>query len=174
MASHPKKVLFFTNSEHGQANVVLATAQALIERGCDIHIASFSPLAARIEEITGATFHEIHGESMMQALRNHFSEESQLIHGTGVREATRMYPLLMNAVCVWEGDEYIKGYLSAKKIIEDVEPDIIVIERLSAQAMDACKKLGRKYVLLSPVTYKETLVAVQPWGYGIWGWPAYV
>ena len=174
MDPHFKKVLLFTSSERGQANVVLATAQALIERGCDVHIASFSPLAPRIEEITGATFHQLHGESMQQALLNHFSVESDLIHGTGVREATRMYPLLMKVVCVWEGDEYIKGYLSAKKIIEDVKPDIVVVERLSAQAMDACKKLGRKYVVLSPNTYKETLVAVQPWGYGIWGWPAYV
>jgi hypothetical protein len=110
---------------------------------------------------------------MVEALLHHFTRESQLFHGTGVPEATRMYPLLMKLVCVWEGDEYIRGYLSAKKIIEDIEPDVVVIEKLCAQAMDACKKLGRKYICLSSVTFKETLIAVQPWGYGLWGWPAY-
>lgn len=172
MEPQPKKVLFFTNSERGQANVVLATAHTLIQRGCSVHIASFSPLASRVAELTGATFHQLHGESILQALLHYFTHESQLFHGTGVREATRMYPLLMNMVCVWEGDEYIRGYLSAKKIIEDVEPDVVVVEKLCAQAMDACKKLNRNFVLLSPNTFKETLIGVQPWGYGLWGWPA--
>jgi hypothetical protein len=174
MGPQLKKVLLFTSSERGQANVVLATAHTLIQRRCSVHVASFSPLASRVRELTGATFHQLHGESMREALLHHFNTESQLIHGTGVREATRMYPLLMKLVCVWEGDEYIQGYLSAKKIIEEVEPDVVVVEKLCAQAMDACKKLGRNFVLLSPVTFKETLVAVQPWGYGLWGWPAYV
>lgn len=174
-SSQSKRILLFTNSERGQANVVLATAHSLLQHGCDVHIASFSPLANRVTtEFPRATFHPLHGESMVEALLNHFSHESDLIHGTGVREATRMYPIFMNLFCVWEGDEYIKGFKSAKKIIESVRPDVVVVERLCAQAIDACEELGRRHVLLSPVSFKETLLGVQPWGYGFWRWPAYV
>lgn len=172
MSPQPKKILLLTNSERGQANVVLATAHALIDRGCLVHVASFSPLAARVAEIKSATFHLLHGEAMVEAAHHRFSKESELMHGTGVREATRMYPKLMDLACVWEGDEYIRGYQSARKIIEAVDPDVVVVEKMCAQAADACNALGRRFVCLSPVSFKETLVGVQPWGYGLWGWPA--
>ncbi|KAM7183006.1 hypothetical protein V8F20_012772 [Naviculisporaceae sp. PSN 640] len=45
--SRPKRVLFFTNSEHGQANVYLAMSYALLtlpDEDVEVHFASFDPI----------------------------------------------------------------------------------------------------------------------------------
>ncbi|KAM7214408.1 hypothetical protein V8F06_010246 [Rhypophila decipiens] len=45
--SRPKRVLMFTNSEHGQANVYLATSYALVtlpDEDVEVHFASFDPI----------------------------------------------------------------------------------------------------------------------------------
>ncbi|RFU27663.1 hypothetical protein B7463_g8658, partial [Scytalidium lignicola] len=46
----PKRILFFTNSDYGQANVILATVHALVHVASDveIHIASFHELQAAV------------------------------------------------------------------------------------------------------------------------------
>lgn len=47
-----KPILFFTNSEHGQANVILAVAyEFLLRDEFDIHIASYPALAPRVEHL---------------------------------------------------------------------------------------------------------------------------
>lgn len=47
-----KPILFFTNSEHGQANVILAVAYEFLLRGeFDVHIASYHAFAQRIEHL---------------------------------------------------------------------------------------------------------------------------
>ncbi|APA09177.1 hypothetical protein SS1G_03085 [Sclerotinia sclerotiorum 1980 UF-70] len=49
----PRKILFMTNSEYGQSNVVFATAYELIIRGAEVHIASFEAraLAEEVSDI---------------------------------------------------------------------------------------------------------------------------
>jgi hypothetical protein len=50
------RILFFTNSESGQANVMLATLhELLIHDEYDIHLASFAPIPSRL-----AAFLEAH------------------------------------------------------------------------------------------------------------------
>jgi hypothetical protein len=186
-----KKILFFTNSEYGQANVVFATAYELLLRGCEIHIASFDSAGASLGssvqkrvtdlsyEVYGAVpkgnksaiFHRINGPSMTEALLQRFTDQSEFLHGTGVKEALRMYPLLTHVVCAWDGQEYIQGYDSCVEIIKTVSPDIIVIEILCAQAIDACNILHQNFIILSPNTFKETLGGVQPYLFALWGIP---
>jgi len=50
-----KKVLFFTNAEHGQASVFLATTYSLLllDPTVEIHFASFKPIRSSVEETYG-------------------------------------------------------------------------------------------------------------------------
>jgi hypothetical protein len=161
--------------------------------GCEVHIASFettghsvggSAIPKRVAEINAgqydkiskrcipAKFHAIAGASMTGALLRKYDDENIFHHGTGVSEALRMYPMLSKIISVWEGPEYIDGFKSCVKIIQEIEPDLIVIERLCAQAMDACTFLSRNSVMISPVTFKETISTIQPYLFGLWGIPA--
>jgi len=90
-SSRPKRVLLFTNSEHGQANVYLATSYALLtlpDQDVEVHFASFDPIhkfaitasqhAERDNREAKASgkrphphrniiFHKIAGKSMLEA-----------------------------------------------------------------------------------------------------------
>lgn len=192
--SKQKKIIFFTNSEYGQANVVLATAYELVLAGCDVHIASYGSKGAslgvsiteRITELNegryGAipkgskpvSFHCLKGPSMTEAMSRKFTEKDavKFVHGTGVREVLRMYPMLMKVLCVWEPQDYMDGLESCIEILKHVDPDFIINERLCAQAIDACTLLSKTYVCLSPNTFKETIGTIQPYLFGLWGIPA--
>lgn len=78
----PKKILFFTNSDYGQANVVLAAAYelAILAKDAEIHIASFEGLeqaALGINQLavdnsagklsSRLNFHKLHGRSQFEA-----------------------------------------------------------------------------------------------------------
>lgn len=72
-----KKILLFTSSEYGQANVILAVAYEMLDRQQhEIHIASFGPLKGRVESLNElfednhvpATFHTVFGPSALEAL----------------------------------------------------------------------------------------------------------
>ena len=53
----PKRVLLVTNSEHGQANVYLATSYALLtleDEDVEVHFASFPPIQKFVNSTFGA------------------------------------------------------------------------------------------------------------------------
>jgi hypothetical protein len=187
-----KKIILFTNSEYGQANVVLATAYELLLAGCDVHIASYVSKGAilgtlmpeRVSELNEGsygpvpketkpvTFHCIREPSMTEALIRKGLEQSEFVHGPGVREALRMYPFMLKSVSAWKPDDYVHDVESCVEIIKLVDPDFIANERFCAPAVDACTLLSRKYVMLNPNTFKETLAVAQPYLFGIRGIPA--
>ena len=103
MTSTPrKKILFLTNSQYGEAQVVLAVAQDLLSRGnCDVHIASYHDLSPRIEalrdgtfgkwprESSSLTFHEFSGLSMHETRIKKFGIED-IHHAPGFKNARGM------------------------------------------------------------------------------------
>jgi hypothetical protein len=87
-----KKVAFLTSSEYGQANVILAVAyEMLLLQQHEIHVASFSPLKARIKSLNElvpdnhvpAIFHTVFGPSALEALiaKDEFIGEPDLRRG---------------------------------------------------------------------------------------------
>jgi hypothetical protein len=161
-----KKILFFTNSESGQANIVLATAYELLSYDhVDMHIASFASLENRVSDLkagahgsipsnTSVTFHTIVGLSMAEVILRNF-DPNTLAHACGIKAAVRQYPLMARLVTSWSADEYVQGYRSCIEIIKSVDPNIIVIEALCVQAREACVNVDRNYLILSPNTFRE-------------------
>jgi hypothetical protein len=139
------------------------------ERVFELNESSYGPIP---KETKPVTFHCIREPSMTEALIRKGLEQSEFIHGPGVREALRMYPFMLKSVSAWEPDDYVHGVETCVEIIKLVDPDFIVNERLRVPAVDACTLLSRKYVMLSPNTFKETLAVAQPYPFGIWGIPA--
>ncbi|KAL5051589.1 hypothetical protein BDW71DRAFT_202752 [Aspergillus fruticulosus] len=183
-------ILFVTNQELGQATVVLSVAhEFLIRQSHDVHIASFSQLEPEISKLnaqaaratllqsssTTATFHALPGRTMFEAAMDRGSSSSSSsstwfnAHNIGFFGARQAYTKLCNVVVPWTGDEYIEVYRRCIEIIKEVQPSIVVIEPLLAQAIDACRKLGRKYAILSPNTAKDHVV--QPMLGNLWKFP---
>ncbi|KAF4625106.1 hypothetical protein G7Y89_g13063 [Cudoniella acicularis] len=146
-----QSILFITNSELGQASVILAVAhEFLIRPEYDVHIASFTALKNSISElnedasrassnsVSKATFHVIDGKSMKEATGR--ATEFLEMHPHGINGALYAYD----------------------NIIKDICPDIVAVDPLFSQGVDACNNLGQKCVILSPNTLKELVLQDQP------------
>ena len=98
-----EKVLFPTNCEHGQSNVVLAMAHQLLEgHDVDVHFASWVPLDPRLWNIFDEvpkmgqiTFHLIPGLKMFDAVLKNFNPtRDSLSHAPGYAGATCLRELM--------------------------------------------------------------------------------
>ncbi|KAB8305178.1 hypothetical protein EYC80_004468 [Monilinia laxa] len=196
----PRKILFLTNSEYGQSNVVFATAHELILNNVEVHIASFeapaiaaavsniidygnlrSPIRTRVDELnagihgpipTGsvkAVFHPIDSPGMVEKLALVSPDQEGMRHGTGFREAWRIYTQIPSVLSSYTPDEYVNGVKSCVEIVKKVNPDGIVVEKLCAQGFDACALLGKKTISITPNSFKDTLAQAQPGGFAFWG-----
>lgn len=182
MASGRRSILFLTNSELGQATVCMAVAhEFLLRPEYDVHLASFSSLSKAVTDLnvrskalsdgaSEATFHTISGKSMKEAAgrKTEFIE----MHRPGFRGAIEAYNKVLPATFAsWNGSEYMIGYSSCVEIIENVNPDILVVDPLFSQGIDACQALSRKFIILSPNTFKDHAIREQPKGAALWKYP---
>ncbi|KAL4968609.1 uncharacterized protein BDV14DRAFT_187709 [Aspergillus stella-maris] len=196
-----KTILIFTNAELHQANPVLAVSYELLFRQIyNVHIASFheleshvqalnaqavntymaTPTAAftSIDEASTATFHILPGRTMSDAVRTKYPypETDCGMYGVGFFNARRAYKLLSEMACPWEGDEYIACFKRCVEVIEAVEPDIVVVEPLLAQGVDAARFTergrgrGRRLVILCPNGVRDCVM--QPRLGSLWKFPA--
>ncbi|KAL2788683.1 hypothetical protein BJX66DRAFT_326924 [Aspergillus keveii] len=176
-------VLFLTNSELGQATVCLAVAhEFLIRSKYAVHVASFSPLEPAIAQLntradalsqTGAstaTFHTITGRSIAEANLDSRPKSKWFgTHDIGFYGALRAYSGLVENMIPWGAAEYMTAYRSCVEVIQKLQPAIVAVDPFFAQALDACRTLQCKYVILSPNTAKEHVV--QPMLGNLWRYP---
>ena len=176
-----KRILLLTNSEYGQANVILAVAQELhVQSNYEIHVASFSALQSRVDHLcrpesspddTGPIiFHAIDGPSGLEAFRRRFGV-SYMVHPPGVKGAIRSYNRLPEVFVAWDGPDYIQGFESCMEVVDSIDPTVIVIDPLFRQGIDACKRLERKYTILTPGSVKDLIAPIQPHLAGYWKFP---
>jgi hypothetical protein len=182
-----KKILLTTNSEHGQANVFLAVGHALqaLNPEVEIHFASFDAISKDVSSASeysvkttrGArpwTFHLLDGLSMMQAVSNKPEEprlapalEAHPTFSTKI-EILHMFMLLL---LPYDGPEFLQVYNSFVRVVEEVQPDLIVVDSLFAPPLTTCRHRKLKHLVLSPNTLKDFAAAMQPWGAMLWKFP---
>ena len=169
-----KTILLLTNSELGQANVMLAVLHELLQHhDFDVHIASFPQLESRVTEVGSehnrATFHAFQSPSIADCVARIGLEN--VPHPPGIWNASSVYRTACDCLLCWTGPEYIDIYESCKKLINHIDPAIVVIDPLFPQGKDACTSLMRKYLILAPVSLKEIVMAVQPRLKRFWKYP---
>ena len=151
--------------------MILAVAyELLLRRDYKIHIASFSPLKGPVKELnelattdesTAAVFHTVPGLSALEAL----TAKDEFIgpYPPGIRGALNTYRVTLPAMATtWDEHGYMVGYESCISILQAVNPDIVVVEPLFSQGLEACTKLSRNCVVLSPNTFQDILRKKQP------------
>lgn len=135
-----RNILFLTNSELGQCNVVLAVAEEFLRRGeFAIHIGSYSPLAKLVEKLNkrvdcgrSVEYHKIPGPSMEDLTVR--SNVGLLSHRPGVKGATLGFRKVATAMRNWRPSEYQKSYKSCLEMIDELRPDVVVVDPLSSMS----------------------------------------
>ena len=170
-----------TNSELGQATVCLSVAHEFLLRGYDVHVASFSVFRPQVEEMsaraatlsdkaaTAATFHPVHGLSMLDAYMQRQDADGFPMHSPGLHGAADAFEKLPQMIAGLGGPEYVRTYESIVAIIKEIQPEIITVDPLFGQAADACRTLDRDFIVLSPNTLREHVW--QPWLASLWRYP---
>ncbi|PKS13400.1 hypothetical protein jhhlp_000171 [Lomentospora prolificans] len=183
----PKKVLFFTNSDYGQANVILATAHTLLlTQSVEIHIASFHGLEAAVRSMSNMAlsqssttgvrnsivFHSLQGISWGPAsFRPETGVAASLDLKPGLRNSAACVSRLPTILLPWHPDEFMTIYREAERILEEVNPNLTIVEPLFTQAMTLCHRSKVNWAVLAPNTIKDFAIPKQPNLAMLWKYP---
>ncbi|KAF4960385.1 hypothetical protein FGADI_1032 [Fusarium gaditjirri] len=148
-----KRLLLFTNSDFGQANVVLATAHelGLACEDVEIHIASFQDLrngvdnASRFMQATAAqkkkiprpfVFHEIEGTSWGPATKRPETAIFETLELTpGLINSAKGVAILPAVMIPWNPREFLEIYKETERVFDEVKPDLTIVEPLFTQGL---------------------------------------
>ncbi|KAF4985988.1 hypothetical protein FDECE_16180 [Fusarium decemcellulare] len=186
----PKKILFFTNSDYGQANVILATVYELMlsTSNIEIHIASFQRLRDAVEDTIGLAMDNAAGHAPARLIFHGLEGRSQFEAAIGpdvdLFEAYDRPVTFFNAAHTilkidgimqpWSPKEFSDLYHQTTGVLADVKPDLTVVEPLFTPALTACNHLGINWIVLSPNTIKDFAIPLQPRLAPLWKYPIFV
>ena len=69
---------------------------------------------------------------------------------------------------------YVRLCDDIKRMIEELNPGIVVVDTLMGAGIDACYSLDRKFVVNIPTTPLDSARPLQPWLKGFWYYPMFV
>jgi hypothetical protein len=174
-----KRILFFTNSDYGQANVVLATAYSILQTApeAELHIASFRALESAVKKVSKAiTFHPIDGISQFEACyRPEVGVQEAYDLTPGVVNSARNILVIPGIMLPWSPDEYMSIYHDCVRILTQVKPDMVVVDPLFSPALTLCQerkiKEALNWIVLAPNTIKDFAIPLQPRLAMLWKYP---
>ncbi|KAK8011701.1 2-hydroxyacylsphingosine 1-beta-galactosyltransferase [Apiospora arundinis] len=189
-------VLFFITGVHGLTNVHYATIQGLLEHHShvEIHLAVpvdkesksssiYSGQAAKLARIAAfaqarspaardPAFHPLPGPSWVDALQaNSDVTVAGMIQPPGYAGVARFSKQIQHSLAPWTNEEYLHIYQSARDLIEQVDPAIVVLDTMFMPAVDAARESRRLYAFITPNTLVDNFVAEQPWLGMLWKYP---
>ncbi|KAI8951441.1 hypothetical protein F4801DRAFT_589656 [Xylaria longipes] len=177
-------VLFLTNSEHGLANVLVATAYTLLERHPEVqvHYASFPSMARKLERISerarqkqpsarGIVYHELPDLSFISIMVGQGREPTSVLHPpghAGVKTIIRDMPFYTSP---WSGEDHMRLFHRFKDIIDEVDPSLVVLDPTLRPAIHAARNSSRLHAFISPLTPIESFPLEQPYFGWLWKYP---
>lgn len=177
-------VLFLSNSEHGLANVLLATSHAMLveHQDIEVHYVSFEGLAEDVAtlsrfarqtspDVRPIKFHALKGTTYGAALNSvgHFIDET--IGAPGVAGIAKLCSDLQKYLMPWTSPEYLALYQEITSILEEVDPAMVAVDSQIGPGLDAIRTLGLQHAILTPNALKDNFADRQPWGAVLWKYP---
>ncbi|KAI0205286.1 hypothetical protein F4808DRAFT_448318 [Astrocystis sublimbata] len=174
--------LFLVNSEAGLSNVLVATAQALLEDhpAVSVHFASFSPIKPQIDRISsysrsrnprGIIFHQLPNLTLTRAVKQSGRNMSNMAHPPGLAGIDQICRDIQFYISPWSGEDHYTLYERLIEIIDEVDPAIIVLDTVFRPGIDATRERNRLHAFISPNTLLDNFVMTQPWGSMLWKYP---
>ena len=192
-----RKILFVTNSESGQSNTILAMALETTTRShVEAHVASFPSLKRRVESLSPKiNFHPLDGMSIFETAAARGLSEDRLPHPPTTKSYKPYGQSFVIALTGWDGEcasrfllrvwvvtdvlrlpgsAYVRICDSIKKIIEGINPDIVVVDSLFNPGFDACYSLNCRFVMSTSNTPMDIERPHLPWLKWLWYYPVFV
>ena len=181
-----KRVLFFTHSEYGQAQVHLSAAYELLSQpNVEVHMASFGKLQPRVAEISelhqrlnknskkNLTFHLLDYPSMAEIIPANDPANIAPMHPWGWSGALASYRNMAKILLCWTPEQYVDTVKRCAELVEEIQPDAVGVDPLFFQAVDMCRNRlapkheaafnGKsKYFVVTPLEFAATLADLQP------------
>ncbi|KAK1749816.1 hypothetical protein QBC47DRAFT_439886 [Echria macrotheca] len=186
----PKRVLLLTNSEHGQANVFLATSYALLtsfqHEDVEVHFASFPAIEKAVASTSDharrtnpsarpIVFHPIDGIDMVSAWsRPELTAERESLKTVDTVQlvyAIRRMKLLLKVTLPWNGPEFVQIMDSIGCILAATRPAVVAVDPAFSPALTALRHLRQNFIVLSPNSIKDFAMPMQPDGEPLWKYP---
>ncbi|KAJ5287239.1 glycosyltransferase family 1 [Penicillium angulare] len=179
-------VLYLTDSSSDLVQSHIASAFALLETRPDIQIywGSFGTPAiepylrnisadvqAKNPNVKPINFHELGGQSMTGALSERYRLYDYITE-YGLAGYGKMLPVLEDMLMPWDTKEYFALFQETVKLIEDVDPALIVVDNLPRVFVDAARNTNRRFAILSANSLSDILAYHQPWKSMFWKYPA--
>ncbi|KAF5594994.1 2-hydroxyacylsphingosine 1-beta-galactosyltransferase [Fusarium pseudocircinatum] len=177
-----KTVLFLTNSEHGLSNVHLATASAILENYPDIkvHFASFPAIEQKLGRVSSfakikspqaspIAFHGLTGPTFVQAIAR---EGRSFMSPPGWRGIATLAEHIQLWMSPWAFADHVHLYNELSKIIDEVDPAVVVLDSWFRPAIDATRKRNRQHAFITPNTLVVHFLGIQPLWTRLWKYPA--
>ncbi len=186
-----RRILFLTNSEYGQANVILAAIHSLLHIAPDVelHVASFAGLEAPLRQISdhaknaasagspasSVHFHLLSGISYYEATERPENSINDLFDlAPGLVNTSRVILNIPGIMQAWRPDEFVGIYRETEAVVKKVEPDLVVVEPIFTPGLTLCHHAGLNWIVFAPNTIKDFVLPLQPRLAALWKYPMYV
>lgn len=174
------KILLFTLSEHGQTNPILAIMEELLLRGGhEVHVVSYVEVEKRVEDIAAPlssrpTFHCLTGPRYFELYDKKMgnTDESDPSHLPTSRDL-RVVGTIPQVLSLWDDATFLNQMDQARKLIDIIAPEMILVDFLFFPAREACRLSGRKWLISSGVQTLDITRMAQPKLKWLWHYPAF-
>ncbi|RSL61361.1 hypothetical protein CEP51_013641 [Fusarium floridanum] len=174
-------VLFVTTAHNGFSNVHLATSHALLEKYPDlqVHYASFPDLKPKVDRVSAehpnskpVIWHELPGPGIMETYTRYFEAVSGIINVPGLKGIERFVKDVQTVVAPWTVEEHWRLYETTFDVIKEVDPAVVILDRLFKPGIEATQDLNYKHVVIQPNSIIDALAHKEPRGAMFWKIPS--
>lgn len=183
-------VLFFTISDFGFANVVLATVYELLRQNrVDIHVASFAPLQPRLDALVQQVQSEFSASATPELSVNFHNiaefpgfatwaskandrKKADIPHPPGRKGAEKIATLTLRSLAFMESKEYLSLFDWSSELASTLNAALVVADAILLPVHDMARTLKRKYAILHPWIIADGLIPREPWLAAYWKYPA--
>lgn len=174
-------ILFITNEHPGLYNVHLATLYSLLQKNpqLTIHYASFPKVEKRVQHISklaangkSVDFYPLPGLGYTDSLTK-VIDHSDHAHAPGLASVEIFGKNMGVYIAPWSAEAYWTLYESCDRLIEEIDPAVIVLDALLAPGINAARQKNRLHAIITPNVLSDLLPAGQqpPWTL-FWKYPA--
>lgn len=177
-------VLFLTAEANGLSNVLIASSFALLEKHpeVEVHYASYPKLAKEIARVSKAavaknsaakpiTWHELSGPGYIDVASRPYNGTDSVSKPPGIKGMTAVMKDIEYFLSPWEAHEHWEVYQEMHRLIEELDPAVIVLDQMFRPAMDVVRNMNRVHAVVVPNALTDAFVFQQPRGAMLWKYP---
>lgn len=93
------------------------------------------------------------------------------VHPPGWKGVDQFAEIMRVAWLPWTPEETYTIYQEVTRIIEDVDPAVVVLDPTLRPSVDATRRSNRRYMHIVPNPLADFFPMEQPWGAAFWKYP---